>query len=843
MAEVESTTMDDSFAHSEAPEEPPTHSTVSATVGTRRQANGTIGSVYSGNKIKHLKKEDGIPLWRKDIQYQFLKLVFEDKTPVFTRASDGKKGLDFADIYIDAMARSSKTSKILKDKLQSDKQAAINMAMVCLLVNFGRMNTTLNFFPEMRAQLRTYHSIPSLQAHQDPNAYKQLQDAPRLKSILKGASEDVDQPNTIEKIMEMPVPRTNPVHLIFLLAQYAPKISEMHFFPPRDFFDLVMRHTLSSRSRARAFLWLMWWYLESDFTREAALNNPFGPGLDGEGTGGLPIKVPAFESLTEEQANEENVDTPEEIRYGEEKRLERKRILEEDEPLPRVTKRSKKDFGYDDDTVSGDFTRGGERISLGGRGSAASTPIHPSGRRLVDEDDDWATPGSARGRYKRVKGDSSIGRSAAQQRLILKTKMDQTPDAASPAPPGSGHPVLNQFVTEPAIPSQNQPPRRPRPLTQHQLAVEQNRRQRIEYLLAQRKNETYRVIRAQRQSEIPVVRYSRMLQSLPDDYDTDDENSWGKGGLIPNPEEQEDFGEAAHYFLSVVRKAARRLDRWDWENANGPRKDRKKAREERQKAYRNGAAIVGLGAARTTPSSRVAGRVKPARSVKRKVVATTATPVKKSSVTASTRISKGGRATKPDESSEMGVAAVSTKAGAEPSSPSHPQLSPMPASARSVDDDVEGDETLDDIDKELLGEASGNEEAEDEEDATQLEGVSAIPGSDIHGENGYEESFVEGGAGDGEEEEGDGLSSDNDEEHDDEADDEELDEGEGEGDGEGDVDVEGDGGDNSSTFEGGNGYAASDSSSEAGGEAEADVEDGVDGDVDNEADEDEVMEE
>src|SRR5947207_3247196 len=46
---------------------PPNHSmTVSATVGTRRQANGTIGSVYSGNKIRHLKKEDGIPLWRKD---------------------------------------------------------------------------------------------------------------------------------------------------------------------------------------------------------------------------------------------------------------------------------------------------------------------------------------------------------------------------------------------------------------------------------------------------------------------------------------------------------------------------------------------------------------------------------------------------------------------------------------------------------------------------------------------------------------------------------------------------------------------------------------------------------
>lgn len=136
--------VDNSFAASEIGDDQGAHNTVSATVGTRRQANGTIGSVYSGNRIKHLKKDDGIPLWRKDIQYQFLKLVFEDKSPVFTRYSDGVKNLDFADVYIDCMARSSKTSKILKDKLQSDKKAAINMAMVCLLVNFGRMNTTLN---------------------------------------------------------------------------------------------------------------------------------------------------------------------------------------------------------------------------------------------------------------------------------------------------------------------------------------------------------------------------------------------------------------------------------------------------------------------------------------------------------------------------------------------------------------------------------------------------------------------------------------------------------------------------------------------------------------------------
>lgn len=113
------------------------------TTTTRRNANGSVSSVYSGNKIRHLKKDDGIPLWRKDIQYDFLRYVFEDQQRVFHKM-DGTGEHTFADIYLDAMANSSKCSKILKDKLLTERPAAINMAMVCLLVNVGRMNTTLN---------------------------------------------------------------------------------------------------------------------------------------------------------------------------------------------------------------------------------------------------------------------------------------------------------------------------------------------------------------------------------------------------------------------------------------------------------------------------------------------------------------------------------------------------------------------------------------------------------------------------------------------------------------------------------------------------------------------------
>jgi len=111
-------------------------------------------------KIRHLKKEDGEPLWRKDIQYDFLRAVFGDEARVFTNSWNPEMPKQcFADLYIDTMARSSKTSKVLRDKLLQDREAAKGMAMVCLLVNIGRMNTTLNCtlsLPASSRKLRTY---------------------------------------------------------------------------------------------------------------------------------------------------------------------------------------------------------------------------------------------------------------------------------------------------------------------------------------------------------------------------------------------------------------------------------------------------------------------------------------------------------------------------------------------------------------------------------------------------------------------------------------------------------------------------------------------------------------
>ncbi|CAG8950633.1 hypothetical protein HYFRA_00002842 [Hymenoscyphus fraxineus] len=540
-----------------------TPSATTATGGRKKKdaaAGGTPmnTSIYSGNKVRHLKKDDGEPLWRKDIQYDFLKAIFDDDRAVFTNTYEpttiGKQ--TFANLYIDAMARSSKTSQILRGKLLTEHEPAKNMAMVCLLVNLGRMNTTLNFFPEMRAQLRTYHAIPSLQAHQDPNSYKQLQDAPRLKSILKGASEDRPEPNSLDKIKSKDVPRTNPVNLIFVLAQFAPKVTELHFPPPRDFYDLIMRTSLSSKSRADAFLWLMWFYLESDFTEEGAEENPFGAGVDY----GVDVRnqgVPQFVILTEEQEKLENVDTPEEVEYGQNKMRERKRIIEADQAAfqaeqgpPKRGPKPKLHLPPDDGGPSPAATLLGRRAGLGAdhTGSPISR-IRPKYESDLDSTRSTPPPRALGGRL----GGLTSGRGRARGGMA-----HQFVEGSSPVPHGDG-PVHV---------------RRSRPLTAHQLAVERNRNQRVDYILSRGLRKKHHHSRKIRKQEGAFFRALRRSKEITDPYeDSEGEESLAKdplmfrergfGGLVQLRSEEDDFGEEMSAYAAAFRRAARRLDRWE----------------------------------------------------------------------------------------------------------------------------------------------------------------------------------------------------------------------------------------------------------------------------------------
>lgn len=355
---------------------------------------------------------------------------------------------------------------------------------------------------------------------------------------------------------------------------------------------------------------------------------------------------------------------------------------------------------------------------MGGRGSAMSTPLHPSAKRSLDDEEEDLTLGYSRPRPKQAKRESSLNRAVGQQRLILKTRMEHTPDA-SPAPPGSNHPILNRFIAEPSL-SSAPTMRRLRPLTQHQIAVEQNRRQRIDYLLAKRKSNAYRVLRAKRESEIPFGRYGRLLQGLPEGYDTDDEeNSWGKGGLFPNPDEEDDFGECASLFLSIVRKAARRLDRWDYTEANGPKKNRAMEREERYQAK------AALEADLRNSTNRSRPRPRPS-AAKRKSTGVTGTPNTAKKAVASHAKGTHGH---PD-----GLGAGASAMGTPTWDPEH-----------GPDDYMEGE--LDDLDRELLGEASGEEDdggaplradeefSDDQDDEEDVDGDENS--STYEGANGY----------------------------------------------------------------------------------------------------------
>lgn len=51
--------------------------------------------------------------------------------------------LTFKELYMEALLHSGKCTKAMRDKMLLDEEFAEDFAKVCLLVNVGRINTTL----------------------------------------------------------------------------------------------------------------------------------------------------------------------------------------------------------------------------------------------------------------------------------------------------------------------------------------------------------------------------------------------------------------------------------------------------------------------------------------------------------------------------------------------------------------------------------------------------------------------------------------------------------------------------------------------------------------------------
>lgn len=121
-------------------------------------------------------------------------------------------------------------------------------------------------------------------------------------------------------------PPTSVVNLIFVLANHAAvrvftlrqllslthtwaqPLASVHFDGSFNFLDLFLPHKkTSSEDRARVFLWLIYHYLES-----SAAPNPF----DDDYSRKTPGRAPSLRSLTDAELAKENVDTQEEIDWG-----------------------------------------------------------------------------------------------------------------------------------------------------------------------------------------------------------------------------------------------------------------------------------------------------------------------------------------------------------------------------------------------------------------------------------------------------------------------------------------------------------------------------------------------
>lgn len=253
---------------------------------------------------------------------------------------------------------------------------------------------------------------------------------------------------------------------------------------------------------------------------------------------------------------------------------------------------------------------------------------------------DLTLPGSARGRGKLAKSiierdypsDTDRTRSVSPPGSVYNTGKRSTPNmrintllndevpASSPAPKGQGRGNWSRnragggggaarsfksrldsgTLQEGQSPSANAPTfngphgfylplngsdpshKRTRPLTQHQLAVEQYRRRRVDVILDRGIRLEYKVAAKRRQTSNTFMRAWIRCKGMADGYDTDEESNAQAyhqqdievgtktpppmpAGLVPLDfgGEVNDHGEESYYRAKMLSRALRRLERWE----------------------------------------------------------------------------------------------------------------------------------------------------------------------------------------------------------------------------------------------------------------------------------------
>ena len=129
-----------------------------------------------------VKRQDGEPLSRVDLQYDMLHAIFTDKHAVFTdphttiRGDPAGTRVTFRDLYVNTLLHSPRCSKVSREKLQDNPEFADEFAKIALLSNVGRINTTMACkyspaqHPQHRIALATLSS--SRHRHECPSLYR-----------------------------------------------------------------------------------------------------------------------------------------------------------------------------------------------------------------------------------------------------------------------------------------------------------------------------------------------------------------------------------------------------------------------------------------------------------------------------------------------------------------------------------------------------------------------------------------------------------------------------------------------------------------------------------------------
>lgn len=195
---------------------------------------------------------------------------------------------------------------------------------------------------------------------------------------------------------------------------------------------------------------------------------------------------------------------------------------------------------------------------------------------LLNEDGPSSTPTS------KALSRSNWSRSRNAAARSFKSKLDQANSQDGQSPSGNAPTFSGPHGFYLPLNGSDPTHKRTRPLTQHQLAVEQYRRRRVEVILDRGIRVEYKLSAKRRRAQSSFLRSWIRCKGMQDGYDTDEESNIQAlhqqdievgtktpppipAGLVPIDYggEIDDHGEEAYYRAKMYNRALRRMERWE----------------------------------------------------------------------------------------------------------------------------------------------------------------------------------------------------------------------------------------------------------------------------------------